>query len=150
MITEIDATRNNLVATKGVIIFVRDGLKWRALDSVYDSKTGLTSLLVSRAHGKTTFPEEYTAAQTNTVIITPAAGKRLDIVGVLIHTDATTGVVSLDFATSGIKVMRLYASAFSRAISDDMHIAGAVDEVLTLNTTTGANNVFIHVNYRET
>lgn len=135
---------------KFVILFAEDSGVFRAVDTVYDYKTGLVSLLVSRGHGKTTFTEEYTAAQTNTTIITPASGKKIDVVGVLIVTDATTGDVTLDFTTSGIKVMRLYASAFARMVSDDMHVEGAIDEVLTLNTTTGTNNVFILVNYRET
>lgn len=134
---------------KCIILFADDQGTYRAVDTVYDTKTGLVSLLVSRGHGKTTFTEEYTDNQTNLTIITPASGKKIDIVGVLIVTDATTGDVLLDFATSGKKVMRLYASAFARVVSFDMHIEGAVDEVLTLNTTTGANNVFVLVNYRE-
>lgn len=117
--------------------------------SIYDHLTKKRSLLVSRGHGKSTFTAEYTANQTNLAILTPASGKKLAVVGVLIATDSITGDVNLDFITSGKKVMPLYASAFARTINDDVHIEGAVDEVLTLNSTTGANNVFIMVNYRE-
>ena len=135
---------------KFVILHADNEGTFRAVDTVYDAKTGFVSLLVSRGHGKTTFTDEYTDNQTNLEIIAPAEGKKLDIVGVLIVTDATTGDVLLDFVTSTKKVMRLYASAFARMVSDDMHVVGAVDEPLTLNTTTGANNVFVLVNYRET
>lgn len=116
--------------------------------SIYDYLTKKRSLLVSRGHGKSTFTAEYTANQTNLAIITPMTGKKLAVVGVLIATDSITGDVNLDFLTSGKKVMPLYASTFSRTINDDIHIEGAVDEVLTLNSTTGASNVFIMVNYR--
>lgn len=134
---------------KCIILFADDQGTPRAVDTVYDTKTGLVSLLVSRGHGKTTFTEEYTAAQTDLTIITPASGKKIDVVGVLAVTDSETGAISLDFATSGKKIMRLYASKFSSVVNDDMHIEGAVDEVVTLNTTTGASNVFVLVNYRE-
>ena len=134
---------------KCIILFADDKGTPRAVDTVYDTKTGLVSLLVSRGHGKTTFTEEYTAAQSDTTIITPSSGKKLDIVGVTLATDATTGDIYLTFATSGKIVMPLYASAFSRAINDDMHVEGAVDEVLTLNTTTGTSKLFVLVNYRE-
>lgn len=116
--------------------------------SIYDHLTKKRSLLVSRGHGKSTFTEEYTAAQTNTAILTPASGKKLAVVGVLLSTDANTGVISLDFATSAKKVFRLYASAFAESVEDDLHIEGATDEALTLNSTTGTSNVFVLVNYR--
>lgn len=118
--------------------------------SVYDYLTKKRSLLVSRGHGKTTFTDEYTTGQTDLAIITPASGRKLDIVGVLIATDSITADISLDFATSLIKVMRLYGSAFTRIINDDMHIVGKVDEALTFNSTVGNYNVFIMINYRET
>ena len=134
---------------KCVILFADDKGKYRAVDTVYDSKTGLVSLLVSRGHGKSTFTEEYTAAQTDTAIITPTLCNKLDIVGALIITDATTGDVYLTFATSGKTVMPLYAAAFKRSINDDMHVEGDCGEALTLNSTTGTSKVFVLVNYRE-
>lgn len=118
--------------------------------SVYDYLTKKRSLLVSRGHGKTTFTEEYLTGQTDLAIITPTPGRKLDIVGLLIATDSITADVSLDFVTSGKKVMRLYSSAFARMINDDMHIEGDVDEVLTFNSTAGNYKTFIMVNYRET
>ena len=135
---------------KYVILFAEDEGVFRAVDTVYDYKTGLVSLLVSRGHGKTTFTAEYDEEQSFTAIITPASGKKLDIVGALILTDATTGVARLLFLTSGKIVMPLYASVFARIISDDMHVEGAIDESLSLYTSTGTNNVFVLVNYRET
>lgn len=133
---------------KCIILFADDKGTPRAVDTVYDTKTGLVSLLVSRGHGKNTFTEEYTANQTNLAIITPGSGKKVDVVGVLAVTDSETGAISLDFVPSGKKIMRLYASKFSSVVNDDMHTEGYPGEVVTLNTTTGANNVFILVNYR--
>lgn len=128
---------------------VRLGNGVREIGTIHDYKTGKTSLLVSRAHGKNSFSEEYSTSQTNTMIITPASGKKLDIVSVMIDINGNTGTVSLDFATSLKKVMRVYVAKTQHTVSGDLHIDGATNEVLTLNTTTGDVEVFIIVNYRE-
>lgn len=116
--------------------------------SVYDYLTKKRSLLVSRGHGKTTFREEYTEDQTNITLLTPISGLKIDVVGVLLSTDATTGEMRLDFATSGDIIMPLYATAFAKTLNDDMHAEGAVDEAVRLNTTTGAKKAFVMINYR--
>lgn len=117
--------------------------------TIYDYKTGELSLIVSRAAGKTTFTEEYGSNQTNEAIITPSAGKKLCIAGVHTSMDADAGDILLDFATSNQKVWRHYGAKFKTSPSKDIHIDGDIDEALTLNSTQGANNMFVMVNYRE-
>jgi len=117
--------------------------------TIYDYKTGELSLIVSRAAGKTTFTEEYGANQTDEDIITPASGKKICVAGIHTSMDADAGNISLDFATSNQKVWRHYGAKFKTSPSKDIHIHGDVDEPLTLNSTQGANNIFVMVNYRE-
>jgi len=117
--------------------------------TIYDYKTGELSLIVTRAAGKTTFAEEYGDNQTDVDIITPSSGKKICIAGIHTSMDADSGDISLDFATSNKKVWRHYGAKFKTLPSKDIHIHGAVDEALTLNSTQGNNNMFVMVNYRE-
>lgn len=123
--------------------------KFRPIDVAYDENTGRSSLVMSRAHGKTTYSVELTANHAAGAEITPASGNYLAITNVFCCTDAAAGEVKLDFATSGIPVFRLYATKTSACASLEGHIEGVVDEVLTLTTTTGAQKVFLMINYRE-
>lgn len=114
----------------------------------YDEETGLASLAVSRGAGKNTFTYEYTSAQTNTIIVNPGTTQKVCVASVYVCGDGTTGVVSLDFATSAIKVFRHYMTKYNTGFASDMHIEGAANENLGLTTTTGTDKVFIIVNYR--
>ena len=99
---------------------------------------------------RSTFTEEYTADQTDNDIIIPSSGNKLAITYVYIQANANSGVVEMDFATSGDKVARLYASNRNQTAVRIGANTGAEDEPLTLNTTTGADNeVFISINYIE-
>lgn len=118
------------------------------LGGKYDESTGLASLAISKGAGSNTFNQEYTANQTNLVIINPGTTQKVCIDGVMICGDGAAGAVSLDFAVSGIKVYRHYMTKMAHSMTSDMHIEGAANENLTLTTTTGATNVFISVNYR--
>ena len=117
--------------------------------TIYDYKTDELSLIVTRAAGKNTFAEEYGSNQTNEDIITPSSGKKLCIAGIHTSMDADSGDILLDFAASGKKVWRHYGAKFKTSPSKDVHIDGGVDEALTLNSTQGAHNIFVMVNYRE-
>lgn len=105
------------------------------------------SLLVSIDGVYETYSAVFTTAQTNNNIITPPSGRKVHVRAVFCATDATTGDVSLDFATSGKPVFRLYASVFNQCSTLNINISGDTDEPLTLNTTTGTNNVFLVVSY---
>lgn len=114
----------------------------------YDEETGLASLAVSRGAGKNTFSHEYLAEQTDLAIINPGATQKVCVASVYVAGRGVGGTVSLDFATSGIVVFRHYMTKYNTSFASDMHIEGALDENLTLNTDTGDNNVLVIVNYR--
>ncbi|MCK5504544.1 MAG: hypothetical protein KAJ10_05250 [Thermodesulfovibrionia bacterium] len=114
-----------------------------------DSLSGKSALIVSSAESKNTFSAEYGANQAGVDIITPAAGCLLSINGVVSHADTNTGNIELDFAGSGIVVWRHYVGQSRADLAANFHIEGAVDEPLTLTTTTGANDIFIIINFRE-
>jgi len=114
----------------------------------YDERTGLASLAISRGAGKNTFTEEYAANQAATVIVSPAATQKVCVASVCCMGDGAAGEVSLNFAGSGLKVFRHYMTKYNQSSAQDMHIEGALDEDLTLTTTTAGDKVFIVVNYR--
>lgn len=119
-----------------------------AHDCVYDHETGRWAALVSRSHGHASFIAEYNANQVNLPIITPPAGRRVCVGGVMTAADGNIGQISLDFLVSGAIVWRHYVTNFRAIEQNDFHVHGNVGEALTLNTTTGANLVFLIVNYR--
>jgi len=101
-----------------------------------------------------TVTEEYTAsggAVTAVSIATPTPGKDIGVKSVSIRTESASGTISLDFATSGIKVARAYPAKNAPLDSADMHIVGAVNEPLTFSATGlgQTDRVFVIVNYVE-
>lgn len=89
----------------------------------------------------------YSTNQTNTTVLQPPSGKKLCVRGISSRTVANTGVIKMDFATSVIPVYDHYVSVQVADGQDSGHIMGAVDEPLTINTTTGANAVSISITY---
>lgn len=114
----------------------------------YDEGTGLASLAISRGAGKNTFSQEYTANQTNTVIVNPGTMQKVCVASVYVCGTGTTGFVSLDFTAPSVKVFRHYMTKYAVSFASDMHIEGAADQNLLLTTTTGTDPTFIVVNYR--
>ncbi len=92
------------------------------------------------------FAQDYSGAQTNLTIITPSSGKKLEIIGVYTSTSTVNVDVTLDFATSGNIIFKLYTAQRATAAGIPCHHDGAVDESLRL--TCGANT-FICVSYIE-
>ncbi len=92
------------------------------------------------------FAQDYSGAQTNLTIITPSSGKKIEIIGVYTSTSTTTTDITLDFATSGNIVFKLYTTQRATAAGIPCHHDGAVDESLRL--TCGANT-FICISYME-
>lgn len=119
------------------------------LETIYDAKSGVSSIIVSRGHGKNTKSFEYTENQDAIAILTPTAGYKLHLVQILISTESDVGEVLLDFVTSSQIVSRLYVSKRDHDDSGEMHVEGNIDEALTLTTSTGDNKVHIRINYRE-
>ncbi len=121
-----------------------------AADHVQDHETGRWAMLVSRSHGHPSYINEFNANQVNLAIITPPADRRVCVAGVLSVADTNAGQISLDFAVSVQPVWRHYVANFRAIEQNDFHMDGALGEALTLNTTTGANLIFLIVNYRIT
>lgn len=89
----------------------------------------------------------YSANQTNTIVLTPPSGYKLCVRNISSITESNTGEISIDFVTSNQPVYDHYVSVNSRNNVVGGHIVGAIDEPLTINTTTGANKVSISINY---
>ena len=53
---------------------------------------------------------DFGAGQSDATIITPAAGKKIEIHGIYANTASKTVDIELDFLSSGIKVFKLYTS----------------------------------------
>lgn len=119
-----------------------------AADHVHDYETGRWSECVTRSHGHPSYINEFNANQVNLAIITPPAGRRVCVGGVMSAAAGNIGQISLDFAVSVQPVWRHYVSAFRSVSQNDFHVEGGAGEALTLNTTTGANLIFLIVNYR--
>lgn len=148
------------------LMFVWDGSSWRPLlgdtsgiasvnvenlldvDTVYDYASGNRSLLVARGHGKSCFRAEYATAQTNTVIITCTSAQKIDVVGVYISGDGTTGEVRLIWACSRDLIFPHYMTKYNQSGQEVMHISGLAGESVQLTTTTGTDKVFVLVLYR--
>ena len=78
--------------------------------------------------------------------MTPSSGKKLEIIGVYASTSTVNIDITLDFATSGNIVFKLYTAQKATDSGIPCHHDGAVDESLRL--TCGANT-FICVSYME-
>ncbi len=92
------------------------------------------------------FAQDYSGAQTNLTIITPSSGKKLEIIGVYTSTSTVNIDVTLDFATSGNIIFKLYTAQKATDSGIPCHHDGAINESLRL--TCGANT-FICVSYIE-
>ena len=96
-----------------------------------------------------TFTLEYSGNQTNVDILTPTSGKRLQILGLVITTDDSTFVFTLDFATSTKTVFKAFTSDDLGDLPT-MNVFGNVDEPLRLNVSdTVGQDWFVLVNYAE-
>lgn len=119
------------------------------VSSVTNTHNDRRALIVNVDDSQSSFSAVYTANQTNLTIITPSSGKHICVHGVYCATESAAGEVQVDFATSSKPVFRMYATKTSTQAASTMNVTGADDEVLTLTTTTGANDLFLLVNYME-
>lgn len=92
---------------------------------------------------------QYTSNQTNTVLLTPSTGKRLRIHDISVNTVGTTGLVEIEFKDTGYVFYRFNATAASTNDHTPMREVGNTDESIRLTSTTGSNNLNIHINYAE-
>lgn len=104
------------------------------------------SLNVNVTEQTTTFSQDYSGAQSNLTIITPSAGKKLHIERVFVSTSTTATDVTLDFATTGNVVFKLYTAQIATTAGIPCHHDGQTNESLRL--TCGAKT-FVCVDYYE-
>lgn len=119
------------------------------VDTLKNLLTGESALLVDDSHHLSTYTVELTANHGAAAEITPSSGKHLSIHSIFCTSATNSGAVKLDFLTSSKVVFRLFLAQQTRASTIAMHINGAVDEVLTLETSQGNNDLFLVVNYHE-
>lgn len=120
------------------------------ITEVTNQRNGEIATLVDIYMSSSTFTQEYTGNQTNTVVLTPTGGQKLCIRTIETLVNGNAGDVSLDFATSSKKVYRHYSTATNRFSSNTGHLVGAIDEALTLNAPSlGANKLWLVITYIE-
>jgi hypothetical protein len=140
----------------GLFVNTRGEQKVQLVDAsgnVIGSSNGAIKTCPEEHH--TSCSEEYISTAGGAIaavaLITPTSGKKLSIHIAHVMTEATGGVINLDFVTSGIKVLRLYAARGGSADYAQTHDEGAVDEVLTLSASGigNAQKVFLKIQYIE-
>lgn len=86
---------------------------------------------------------DYSSAQTDAVISTPATGKSLQLTGYVVSSDSA---MTITIKTGTTTQLKLYVAAAGGAnlTSEQPFIFGAANETLNV-TTSGAGNVFIRL-----
>lgn len=110
------------------------------------SVTGDNYLDVKSHSSDECFAGDYADAQTDTVIITPASGKRIKIIQVYVSTESITSDVALAFGSGAPQFFKLYTAKTQTHTGNLVCAAGAVDE--TVNLTCPAKT-FISIAYDE-
>lgn len=93
-----------------------------------------------------TITADYAGAETDTTVLTPTVGKKIEIHQVYVSTAVTNVDVIVDFGTSGNIIHKLYTSNFTAAASATLHMVGATNEVVRI--TCGAGT-FVAITYHE-
>jgi len=113
------------------------------------------ALHVATNEHMTTKTKEYTADGSGNIaadaLITPSTGHKIAAQLIFMGTDGAAGVANLDFATSAIKIFRLYPTKNSQSTGAGMHLEGALNEAVTFSASgLGAGaKVFVIVVYTE-
>jgi len=89
----------------------------------------------------------YNVNQVDTVVLVPPEGFKLCIRNISSSSSANTGIIKMDFVTSNKAVYDHFVSVNSKSESVGGHVVGALGEGLTINTTTGANDISISIVY---
>ena len=127
-------------------------------DGTTDQRAGVTAngeLQVSLLAGTiyvvppATFTGAYSGNQTSETLITPTAGKQLQIIGVQITSDDAVFDCKVEFETSGIIISQHFEQGTLGGYIP-VNLTGATDEVLSLTITGSAGqNWFFTINYAE-
>jgi len=92
------------------------------------------------------FHSDFAGAQSATIILTPTAGKKIEVISVYASTNTTTTDVTLAFGTSGNICFKLYTTNRATATGNVICAEGVVDE--TIKLTCGAET-FVSIGYNE-
>jgi len=92
------------------------------------------------------FTGDYAAAQTNLLIVTPSAGKKILLSSVFVSTGSTSGNIMIIAQTSGKILLKIYTDTFFCAHS--VVYAGKTDADEGIKLTCPANT-FINIGYEE-
>lgn len=92
------------------------------------------------------FAADYAEAQTAAIIITPTAGKKIEVISVYASSKVTTTDVTLAFGTSGNIFFKLYTANKATATGNVICAEGAVDETIKLTCGAGC---FVSIGYNE-
>ncbi|GAJ17007.1 unnamed protein product, partial [marine sediment metagenome] len=90
------------------------------------------------------FTADYAGAQTNQVIITPPAGKRIEIVSNYVSTENAEGDITLKFTGSAQPFFKLYTKTKTDAVGNVICALGEIDQ--TIEVTCPAKT-FISIGY---
>jgi len=92
------------------------------------------------------FASDYAGAQTDFTIITPTAGKKIQIVSAYASVGTNTTNVTVAFVTSGDVAFKLYTEKKSSTVGNNICKTGAVNEAVKL---TCPAMTFISIGYDE-
>jgi len=92
---------------------------------------------------------QYTSNQTNTVLLTPATGKRLRIHDVYCNTAATSGNVTIEFTNSGYEFYHFSTSSTTTRDHQNMREVGEINESIRLTSTTSTSALNLLINFTE-
>jgi len=118
-----------------------------AYDDDLDAFKSVETLKISTK----TFEIDTSTDTSPQTLLTPSSGKKLEIRGVFIFSDSTSGEVEVVFPTSNIKVAKIYCSRYYQTQLPKIKIPGVTDESLQAQWSSLSTNakIFIVVNYIE-
>ena len=110
----------------------------------------MTFPIAAREYGTKSVILDFVGAQSATVVITPTAGTRIKIAGLLITTDSATGIILLEFDDNR-EIFRARAAnivpvGFDRLGASAALVTGDVDETVLF---TAPANTSIIIEYFE-
>ncbi len=92
------------------------------------------------------FGGDYADVQTNIVIITPTAGKRIEIISVYVSTEDGLGHATLNFTDSGKIFFKLYTKVHNAVTGNVICAKGDIDETVSI---TCPAKTFVSIGYNE-
>jgi hypothetical protein len=113
-------------------------------------KLDSSTFIANRGDFDAIFTAEYNTATppAGTEILRPAEGKQLQIVGIEVHSAATSGTVAFKLPTTNDTLAKFYMSAGNPNHESKVYAVGATDEPLTMINTI-ASAFFVTIRYKQ-